>query len=114
MFKIVHFSLRVIHCYTNKHRNKPHGEYAGLGDRVLCAVKGEKIQGIVVGMARNQIPGVPRTDTSNVVLIEANGNPLGTRIHAPVPNHIRAKLKMRSHPKKADYTKILALATSFV
>ncbi len=35
---------KVIQVYSDKHRRKPHGEYGALGDRVLCAVKGEKIQ----------------------------------------------------------------------
>jgi ribosomal protein L14 len=48
------------------------------------------------------------------VLIEENGNPMGTRIHAPIPNCIRPYLKMISHPKKADYTKLFAIATKFV
>jgi large subunit ribosomal protein L14 len=61
-----------------------------------------------------QLPGIPRFDTSNVVLIEENGNPTGTRIHAPIPNCIRPTLVKNTHPKKADYTKLLAIATKFV
>jgi large subunit ribosomal protein L14 len=61
-----------------------------------------------------QLPGVPRFDTSNVVLIEESGNPTGTRITAPVPNCIRPSLVKHSHPKRADYTKLLAIATKFV
>ena len=42
------------------------------------------------------------------------GNPLGTRIHVPIPNSIRPILKEKTHAKKADYTKLLAIATRFV
>ncbi len=108
------FSCRIIRVYADKHQKRPHAEYGALGDRVLCAVRGEKIQGILVGIKVNQRANVPKFDTNNVVLIEPNGNPLGTRIHAPIPNCIRPMLKLKSHPKRADYTKIMALATRHV
>ena len=104
----------MINVYAQKHNKRPSHAYGALGDHVLCAVKGEKIHGVIVGLRQNQKPGVPRFDSNNVVLIEPNGNPLGTRIHAPIPNSIRAKLKAQSHPKKTDYTKLLAIATKFV
>lgn len=78
------------------------------------AIKGEKKQGIVVGLRSRQLPGIPRYDTNNVVLIEENGNPTGTRIFAPIPNCIRPNLVKHSHPKRADYTKLLAIGTKFV
>ena len=55
-----------------------------------------------------------RFDTNNVVLIEENGNPSGNRITAPLPNCIRPGLLKDSNPKKADYTKLLAIATNWV
>ncbi len=100
--------------YSDKHKKKPHGAYAALGDRVLCAVRGEKIQAIVVGLRQSQRANMPRFDSNNVVLIEPNGNPLGTRVHAPLPVCIRKKLRDSSHPKKADYTKVMAIATRLV
>ena len=55
-----------------------------------------------------------RFDSNNVVLIEENGNPSGTRITAPLPNMIRPILKRDSNPKKADYTKLLAIASNWI
>ena len=81
---------------------------------MLVAIKGQKKQGIITGLRVNQVSGSPRFDTNNVVLIEETGNPIGTRIHAPIPNCIRECLKRASHPKKADYTKLFAIATRFV
>ncbi len=100
--------------YSDKHRRKAHGAYGSLGDRVLCSVKGEKIHGIIVGLKKKQRANIPTFDTNNVVLVEPNGNPLGTRIHVPIPNFIRPKLKSQSHFKRADYTKLMALATRFL
>lgn len=85
-----------------------------MGDRVLCAVKGQKIKGIIVGLKQNQEHNVPRFDTNNVVLVNDDGNPLGTRIHAPIPNCIRPILKANSSAKNVDFTKLLAIATRFV
>ena len=105
---------KVIHVYSSRKGRRSGGALGKLGDRVLCSVKGEKIQGIIVGMKIAQKPGIPRFDTNNVVLIDPMGNPLGTRIHVPIPNSIRPILKEKTHAKKADYTKLLAIATRFV
>lgn len=85
-----------------------------VGDRVLMAIKGEKKKGILVGLKKRQMPKLPRFDTNNVVLIDDNGTPLGTRIHVPIPSILRTKLKEQTHAKGADYTKLLAIATRFV
>jgi len=105
---------RVIHVYTNKHATKPHGGYGKLGDRVMVAVLGQKKKGIIVGLKVKQRHGIPRYDTNNIVMIEENGNPSGNRILAPLPNSIRPELKQASNPKKADYTKLFAIATKWV
>ena len=104
----------VIRVYSPDYERHPHGAKGKLGDRVMVAIKGQKKHGVIVGLRSKQRPGVPRFDSNNVVLIEENGTPLGTRIHAPLPNVIRPLLKKMSHPKRADYTKILAIATRFV
>jgi large subunit ribosomal protein L14 len=49
---------------------------------------------------------VPRFDTNNIVLVEDNGAPTGTRIRAPIPSCLRGH--------KGDFSKILAIATKFV
>lgn len=98
---------RVIHVY-----NKTSVGYTG--DMVLLAIKGEKKKGILVGCKQLQKPKVPRFDTNNVVLIDDNGTPLGTRIQVPIPNILRTIMKDKTHSKGADYTKLLAIATRFV
>ncbi|KAG8042377.1 hypothetical protein G9C98_005011 [Cotesia typhae] len=85
-----------------------------IGDRVLVAIRGEMKKGILVGLRQNQKPKVPRFDSNNVVLIDDNGTPLGTRIHVPIPLILRTILKQKTHSKGADYTKLLAIAPKFV
>lgn len=98
---------RVIHVYNKK-------SIGFIGDMVLLAIKGEKKKGILVGCKQQQKPKVPRFDTNNVVLIDDNGTPLGTRIQVPIPNILRTKMKEKTHSKGADYTKLLAIATRYV
>lgn len=85
-----------------------------LGDVVLVAIKGEKKKGVIVGCFKTQRPNIPRFDTNNLVLIEHNGTPIGTRIHVPIPHILRTRLKEKTFAKGADYTKLLAIATKFV
>lgn len=84
------------------------------GDIVLLAIKGEKKKGILVGLKQTQSPRVPKFDSNNVVLIEDNGTPLGTRIHVPIPTVLRSKLKRKTHAKGPEYTKILGIASRFI
>lgn len=98
---------RVIRVYNKK-------SIGYIGDRVLMAIKGEKKKGILVGLKQIQKPNVPKYDSNNVVLIDDNGTPLGTRIHVPIPAVLRTILKEKTHSKGADYTKLLAIATKFL
>ncbi|XP_056326306.1 39S ribosomal protein L14, mitochondrial [Danio aesculapii] len=94
-----HRPPKVIHVYNKNGVGK-------VGDRVLLAIKGQKKKAIIVG---HKMPGArmtPRFDSNNVVLIEENGNPTGTRIKAPIPTHLR-KLE-------GEYSKLLAIAQRFV
>lgn len=84
------------------------------GDRVLVAIKGEKKKAIIVGVRKHQPYFLPRTDTNNIVLIEDNGTPLGTRIHVPIPIVLRKILKEKTFSKGPDFTKLLAIATRFI
>ncbi|KAJ0175910.1 hypothetical protein K1T71_008084 [Dendrolimus kikuchii] len=93
-------------CVYNKRR------VGFIGDRVMVAIKGQKKKGILVGLKQTQNVKVPKFDSNNVVLIDDNGTPLGTRIHVPIPTILRTILKERTHAKGADYTKILAIASS--
>ena len=78
----------------------------GLGDRVLVAIKGQKKRAFITGVKQKQQPFVPRFDSNNIVLVEDNGAPTGTRIRVPIPSMLRSK--------KGEFTKILAIATKFV
>ncbi|XP_044748531.1 39S ribosomal protein L14, mitochondrial [Coccinella septempunctata] len=85
-----------------------------IGDVVLVAIKGEKKKGILVGLKQNQNPKVPKFDSNNLVLIDDNGSPLGTRIHVPIPTILRTILKEKTHAKGAEYTKLLGIASKFI
>lgn len=84
-----------------------------IGDRVLVAIKGEKKKGILVGLKQNQKPKVPKFDSNNLVLINDDGTPVGTRIHVPIPTILRTILKEKVS-KRSDYTKLLGIASKFV
>ncbi|KAK9511793.1 hypothetical protein O3M35_000386 [Rhynocoris fuscipes] len=98
---------KCIHVYTKT-------GIGTIGDKVMVAIRGEKKKGILVGVKKHQPPNIPKFDTNNIVLIDDNGTPLGTRIHVPVPHLLRTILKQRNIPKKVDYTKLLSIATKFV
>ncbi|KAJ0005048.1 hypothetical protein NQD34_011262 [Periophthalmus magnuspinnatus] len=94
-----HKAPRVIHVYTKNGIGK-------VGDKVLLAIKGQKKKAVIVG---HKMPGdrmTPRFDSNNVVLIEENGNPTGTRIRVPIPTQL---LSM-----DGDFSKVLAIAGAFV
>ncbi|KAM9365059.1 large ribosomal subunit protein uL14m [Pholidichthys leucotaenia] len=94
-----HRPPKVIHVYTQNGIGK-------VGDKVLLAIKGQKKKALIVG---HKMPGErmsPRFDSNNVVLLEDNDNPTGTRIKVPIPTHLR-KLE-------GNYSKVLAIASSFV
>ncbi|XP_073982734.1 mitochondrial ribosomal protein L14 [Rhodnius prolixus] len=85
-----------------------------IGDKVLVAIRGEKRKGILVGVKKHQPANVPKFDTNNIVLIDDNGTPLGTRIHVPIPHILRTILKEKTIPKKTDFTKLLSIAARYV
>ena len=77
-----------------------------VGDTILLAIKGEKKKALIVG---HKMPGpsmTPRFDSNNVVLIEDNGNPIGTRIKIPIPYILRRR--------EGEFSKVLAIARNFV
>ena len=80
----------------------------------MVAIKGEKKKGILVGLKQVQKRKVAKFDTNNLVLIEDNGSPIGTRIHVPIPHILRTILKEKTHSKGADYTKLIAIAQRFI
>jgi len=82
--------------------------YAGLGDVIVVAVqealpnakvkKGEVAKAVVVRTAREyQRPDGTyiKFDTNSAVLINAQGEPIGTRIFGPVARELRSKKFMK-------------------
>ena len=92
---------KIIHVYK-KAKKFPLGI---MGDRVMVAIKGLKKKGVIVGCVQRQPQMQPKFDSNNLVLIEDNGNPLGTRVLAPVPHALR---------KHQEFAKIIAISTKFV
>uniref|UniRef100_A0A8D0L555 Large ribosomal subunit protein uL14m n=1 Tax=Sphenodon punctatus TaxID=8508 RepID=A0A8D0L555_SPHPU len=94
-----HRPPKCIHVYNKTGVGK-------VGDKILLAIKGEKRKAIIVG---HKMPGpamTPRFDSNNVVLIEDNGNPIGTRIKVPIPSLLRKR--------EGEFSKLLAIAQNFV
>ncbi|XP_019383091.1 PREDICTED: 39S ribosomal protein L14, mitochondrial [Gavialis gangeticus] len=94
-----HQPPKCIHVYNKTGVGK-------VGDKILLAIKGEKKKALIVG---HKMPGprmTPRFDSNNVVLIEENGNPTGTRIKTPIPSILRQR--------GGEFSKVLAIATNFV
>lgn len=83
------------------HQNK-----GRIGDKVIVAVGGQKKRGWIVGTRQASRDGWPRFESNNIVLVDDEGNPLGTRILVPIP----AKLRSLT----GDISKILSIATQFV
>ncbi|XP_012304177.1 large ribosomal subunit protein uL14m isoform X2 [Aotus nancymaae] len=94
-----HRAPRCIHVYNKNGVGK-------VGDQILLAIRGQKKKALIVG---HRMPGprmTPRFDSNNVVLIEDNGNPVGTRIKTPIPTSLRKR--------EGEYSKVLAIAQNFV
>ena len=97
--------VKCIHVYTKKKIGS--NQCVGvLGDKVLVTIKGQMKRGYLVGLKAYQRPMVPKFDTNNVVLIEDNGNPLGTRVAVPVPHYLRSR--------GPELAKIIAISSRFV
>lgn len=79
--------------------------YGTTGDKILVAIKGLMKKAIIVGTVQKAPAMMPKFDSNNIVLIEENGNPLGNRVLAPVPHHLR---------RNPDFAKIIAISTKFV
>ncbi len=91
--------------------------YAGLGDVIVCSVqdalptaaikKGEVVKAVVVRTVREQRRNdgsYVKFDDNAVCLIDAEGEPRGTRIFGPIARELREK----------NYLKIISLAPEVV
>ena len=104
----------IIHVYSKRHHSRPHGAYGKLGDIVKVAILGEVKKGIIVGMRQRQLAGIPKFDTNNIVLINDDGTPLGTKCTVPVPHMIKEVLKNKTVYKGPEYTKTLKIFNEYV
>lgn len=83
-------------------------KYAGIGDTIICSVKesipaskvkkGEVVRAVIVRTAKEV--GRPdgshiRFDNNSAVVVNAAGDPIGTRIFGPVARELRAKRFMK-------------------
>jgi len=94
-----------------------HRKYAFIGDTVVCSVKdampngaikkGEVVKAVVVRVnkeVRRLDGSYIRFDDNAVCLIDANGEPRGTRVFGPVARELRAR----------DFLKIISLAPEVI
>lgn len=86
--------------------NKSRQNMGGLGDKVLVTILGEMRKGFIVGCVQDQRAFIPKFDKNNVVLVDNNNVPLGTRITAPIPHFMRKR--------GAETARLMAIATKFV
>jgi len=83
-------------------------KYAGIGDIIVCSVKeampnskvkkGDVVKAVIVRTAKevNRPDGsYIRFDSNSAVVVNAAGEPIGTRIFGPVARELRAKRFMK-------------------
>jgi large subunit ribosomal protein L14 len=83
-------------------------KYAGLGDIIICSVKealpnskvkkGDVVRAVIVRTAKevSRVDGsCIRFDNNSAVVVNAAGEPVGTRIFGPVARELRAKKFMK-------------------
>ena len=101
-------SVRVFRQYGGSHR-----KVSSLGDIVLCAVqeatpngkvkKSDVVKGVIVRVkypVQRKDGSTIRFDDNAVVIVDNDGNPVGTRVFGPVARELREK----------GYMKIISLA----
>ncbi|MFH1618857.1 MAG: 50S ribosomal protein L14 [bacterium] len=106
---------RKLQCF--KVQGDSHRRYAFLGDIVVCSVrdaspngaikKGEVLKAVVVRTrkeSRRMDGSYVRFDDNAVCVIDANGEPRGTRVFGPVARELRAR----------NYLKIISLAPEVI
>lgn len=83
-------------------------KYAGIGDIIVCSVKeampnskvkkGDVVKAVIVRTSKeiSRIDGsYIRFDNNSAVVVNNNGEPIGTRIFGPVARELRAKRFMK-------------------
>lgn len=96
-------SVRVFRQYGGSHR-----KVSSLGDIVLCAVKeatpngkvkkSDVVKGVIVRVkypVQRKDGSTIRFDDNAVVIVDNDGNPVGTRVFGPVARELREKVYMK-------------------
>ncbi|GMS84891.1 hypothetical protein PENTCL1PPCAC_7066, partial [Pristionchus entomophagus] len=99
-----------IHVYKQGFRAK-HMPHATLGDKILVAIRGEMKKAFIVGANTHvhlRKHGVPVSDVNMIVLLNEEGNPLGTRVTAAIPAQLKTKVD------NAQFAKVLAISNKFL
>ena len=79
---------------------------ADIGDIIKVAIQGKTTKALVVATRKPKSQAIPRYDNNNIVLLDENNAPLGTRIKGPIPAILRQQ--------RAKFSKVIALASRFV
>nr|XP_039253678.1 39S ribosomal protein L14, mitochondrial-like [Styela clava]XP_039253679.1 39S ribosomal protein L14, mitochondrial-like [Styela clava] len=85
--------------------------YGRVGDTVLLAIGGLMKRALIIGQKRSMGPMKARMDSNNVILINDDGTPDGTRITVPVPSFLRG---IQSAKQRVQISKVIAIAGRFV
>jgi len=72
--------------FVSSYRKQRRYNNGTVGDLVLVSVGAEFKRGLIVGMSKHHKTFRPYFDKNNVVLLNDDGSPAGTRILAPVPS----------------------------
>lgn len=79
---------------------------ADIGDVIKVAVQGKTSKALVVATRKPKQQAIPRFDNNNIILLDDNNAPLGTRIKGPIPAILRKQ--------RGKFAKVIALAGRFV
>ena len=98
---------RIIQIY-----NKTRRSVGCVGDMALITKNGVMKRAFIVGQRASMGVLKARMDTNNVVMLDKDGNPEGTRITAPLPAWLRGYDPKKKRP--IAMSKIVAIASTFV
>ena len=86
--------------------------FGNVGDMVLITVGGIMKRALIVGQRQNLGVLKARMDTNNVIILDNDGNPEGTRITVPIPAWLRGYNSQTKRP--IAMSKVIALSSRFV
>lgn len=78
----------------------------GLGDIVMVAIKGKTSRAMIVGLRKHCGDFTIRMDTNNIILLDENREPLGTKTTVPIPSFIKKR--------HSENTKLISAVQKFI